>query len=395
MKTLFITNAVDGTGAYARLKAMGRALVEAGHVVFWLAPGIKDEHTGFHLLKYDLQRRGHVYKVLHEVQSAIECVDLCVCISELDALKLLRCKQLRKARKIFFQRIDIYAGFRFYARSGSSAVKRFYFRVKAWLYLYLSRYVARRIDTLVFQTQKLRDDYLARVGRVKAGMEILPNNCDSEWDGHSRYNAHCPWKTEGLAVVMVMSNMYYHGKGIDIVLDAFDLASEKVPIRLALVGKVPPQCEHILLRRIRNSPYAENIMLLGFVANAKELLRYAMVFCAPAYLEACSNSVLEAMAVGIPILASDIDGHRILLEDKRLLFKTGDPSDLASELSLLIQNKQVRDMNAAIVRKQAKKFSFDWEAEFVEMCERIAHRPEDTVNSQGGEWTSQEQRSRD
>ena len=374
MKVLFITNAVDGTGGYARLKVMGRALVKAGHTVFWLAPGIKDLSTSFSLLKYDLGKRSNIRNALRKAQRQIVDLALCISATELNAWKLLQCKELRSAHKMFFQRHVTIPNFSFHADFLSQGFKRLLWRIKIYLYTYLIRYVARRMDTLIFQAPWLRDDCLANTGPVKAKIEILPNDCNLDWNGRAVEKVDIPWSLDGPPVIMVMSNLHYLSKGIDSVLDAFDLVSKQREIRLVLVGKVPPEDKRCLLSRIQNSPQAKNILNLGFIPNAVNLLPYAAVFCAPSRIDACPNSVLEAMAAKIPVLASDIPAHRFLLEDKRLLFSPDEPLELASSLASLLSDEDTRKENVEIVKRQANKFSFDWEARFVDICEKAVNR---------------------
>lgn len=374
MKILFKHVAVDGTGGYARLKAMGRALVNAGHDVYWLAPGMTEQPAGFRLLSYDPARSGSLVAAIDAGLSDAGRFDLWVCIRELDALTLLRSARLRDTARLFFQRMDTVEQFQFHSRHSLKLRDRLVFAAKARVFTHVARYVASRVDTLAFQAPFLRDTYLARCGSVRPAADVLPNQCALHWTGRPAASPALPWSADGPPVIAVMSNMWYRSKGIDTVLTAFDIASTMTPLRLALLGpEVPGENQQLITRRIAASPFRQHILQLGFRPQARDMLRHAAAFVAPAPLDYCPNSVLEAMSLGIPIAASAIPAHRFLLEHDPLLFETGNAEHLAARIRDLVTNGS-RQLNQALVRQRAAVFSFDWEAAFVEMCGRVVER---------------------
>ncbi len=370
-KFLLITNTDDGTGSYARLKTMGIALVNYGHEVIWLAPGLVDHPIGFQLIRFDLSKRHGVREALRNAREQVVDVDLCICTSELDAWKLLLISELAGARKMFFQRMDTVSVYKFHSQHSPRWISRIRWMVKLVLYPFLCRYIATRMDLIVFQTPGLKDNYAKHTRFDENKVEILPNNCDVNWEGEIIDNVICPWDTKGPPVVVVISNMNYWSKGIDLILEAFNSISKNIPARLALVGKLPSEYESRILRHVALSPRSDDILVLGHIPRAAKILSFATIFCAPSRVEACPNSVLEAMSISLPILASDIYAHRFLLHEDELLFDRFDPTKLADKLSILLNSRAMREANQEIVRRQADKFNFDWDKKFVEICENI------------------------
>jgi glycosyltransferase involved in cell wall biosynthesis len=75
-----------------------------------------------------------------------------------------------------------------------------------------------------------------------------------------------------------------------------------------------------------------------------QFLRSFNIFVLCSRLEAFSNTLLEAMACGCCAIGSRVGGTPELIgnDERGLLFRTGDPADLAEKLGTLIGNEQLR-----------------------------------------------------
>jgi phosphatidylinositol alpha-mannosyltransferase len=138
-------------------------------------------------------------------------------------------------------------------------------------------------------------------------------------------------------------------KGMAVLLDALArLAPDRPDLRLLVAGRgdaadllsgLPPAL-------------AGRVDLLGLVdeADKARMLRSVDVYCAPNLGgESFGIILLEAMAAGAPILASDLDPFRRVLDDGRAgtLFRTGDPAALAGSLAELLDDPGRRARLAA------------------------------------------------
>jgi phosphatidylinositol alpha-mannosyltransferase len=129
-------------------------------------------------------------------------------------------------------------------------------------------------------------------------------------------------------------------KGMPVLLDGLArLAPDRPELRLLIAGRgdaddllseLPP----VLAGRVE---------LMGQVSEADKarMLRSIDVYCAPNLGgESFGIILLEAMAAGAPIVASDLDPFRRVLDDGRAgtLFRTGDPAALAKALAGLLDD---------------------------------------------------------
>ena len=129
-------------------------------------------------------------------------------------------------------------------------------------------------------------------------------------------------------------------KGMPVLLDGLArLAPARPELRLLVAGRGDAED---LLSELPPA-LAGRVELLGQVSEADKarMLRSVDVYCAPNLGgESFGIILLEAMAAGAPILASDLDPFRRVLDDGRAgtLFRTGDPGSLARGLAGLLDD---------------------------------------------------------
>jgi len=152
-------------------------------------------------------------------------------------------------------------------------------------------------------------------------------------------------------------------KGLRYLLRAWQMVLERVPdARLVVVGRGRP-LEGYKRFAARQGWSTADVIFAGYV-SAEDLPRYYQasdVFCAPnTGQESFGIVLLEAMAAGAPIVASDIPGYRDVITNgvEGLLVEPQNPAALADALSRLLANPELR---AAMRRAgQNKAQRFDW-----------------------------------
>lgn len=197
----------------------------------------------------------------------------------------------------------------------------------------------RRVQQVTTICRGLSDEIVAR-GIEPGRVTVIPNAVDVERfrpagppDGALR-------ESLGLqgAWVLGFCGSFYGYEGLDIALRAMPSVRESVPnAKLLLVGGGP---EEQRLRRLASDLGLQNdVVFSGRVPNA-EVNRYyaqidALVF--PRKRIRLTELVtplkpLEAMAMGLPVIASSVGGHRELIRDRQtgLLFEPDDPQALAA-----------------------------------------------------------------
>ena len=124
----------------------------------------------------------------------------------------------------------------------------------------------------------------------------------------------------------------------------------KTPATLLLAGPGPKQSE--MQELARQLGIADRVRFLGPRRDIPALMRLADVVLLTSEREGLPRSVMEAMAMGKPVIGSDIRGIRDLLRDGRgKLFPVGDLNSLAAMMTALAQDPNAREKFGATGRK--------------------------------------------
>ncbi len=179
-----------------------------------------------------------------------------------------------------------------------------------------------------------------------------------------------PTPTDGHPTVLFLGR-HEERKGLEVLLDA--LAELPRDVRVWVAGDGPDT--ERLVRRTSGDPRVE---WLGRISDAEKAsrLRGADVYCAPSLRgESFGVVLLEAMAAGTPIVASDLPGYRKVARPDRdaVLVAPGDPSALAAELRRALGDRAEAEARADSGRQRAEEFSMDRLARlYLDLYERVA-----------------------
>src|SRR6185436_14922780 len=132
-------------------------------------------------------------------------------------------------------------------------------------------------------------------------------------------------------------------KDLSTLIDAFALVRDVAPGLKLLIAGSGPMGEK-LQARAREYSLGDQCIFENAVSDVRTWLREMDIFVLPSTSEALSNSLMEAMASGLAVVASNVGGNPELVihGETGLLFKAGDPEDLARQLRLLIGDEELR-----------------------------------------------------
>ena len=161
--------------------------------------------------------------------------------------------------------------------------------------------------------------------------------------------------------VVTFSGRFVRRKGIKILLEAWKTVMDKfTDAQLILLGDGP------LLPKMKRTTEDLGMNSLvnfrGHVHSVTDFLHITDIFVLPSLQEGMPNSLLEAMACGLPVIASRIGGVVDVIEDGKngILFEPGDVSGLAYAMIRLLNDNELRKTLGVEARKRIEEgFSID------------------------------------
>jgi glycosyltransferase involved in cell wall biosynthesis len=151
-------------------------------------------------------------------------------------------------------------------------------------------------------------------------------------------------------------------KGVYELLEAFNrLVKDNEDAKLLLIGSNEGIPEDIF-SSYSNISYGENLICYGYTKTPYIALQAGDVLCLPSYREGFGISVIEASAITLPVIVSDIYGLRDAFEDGRtgLKCKPRDADSLYEVMKTLYDDKDMRVSLGKAGRERTKQmFSMD------------------------------------
>jgi len=142
--------------------------------------------------------------------------------------------------------------------------------------------------------------------------------------------------------ILYVSNIYKYKNFFELIL-AFSLIKDKINpnLKLVLVGKnFDDQYTELLKTFVINEGMEDRIIFYGHIPYEELPYFYATcrLFLYPSTCENCPNILIEAMACGSPILASNIEPMPEICQDAAIYFNPFSPHDIAEKIQTVLSN---------------------------------------------------------
>ena len=165
------------------------------------------------------------------------------------------------------------------------------------------------------------------------------------------------WGVEPEKYILFLGRMSPE-KGCHLLIEAYEQLNTEV--KLVLAG-ASSYCDDYS-RRIRQHA-GERIKILDWVGgrDLEELLTNSVLFVLPSDLEGLSLALLDAMAAGLCVVASDAPENCEAVADAGFTFRRGDSHDLAERLEFLLANPAVRNAAGKAAKRRVQQL-YSWDA---------------------------------
>ena len=226
----------------------------------------------------------------------------------------------------------------------------------AWVFLPL----IQRLDGFVVVSHRMREE-LINAGFDPAKIALIHNGVDTHhFAPHRETVGTAATGHPGVATVVTVARLSAE-KGIPVLLEAWRLVEERLPeARLLLVGDGPQRRD--LQAQAGGLGLNGSARFVGEVSDVLPYLKASDVFVLPSRSEGMPNALLQAMAVSLPCIATNVGGIPELIEDgvNGWLVSAGDSRALAEKLLAVLRDAGERRRRGTMARQTVERhFSMD------------------------------------
>ncbi len=228
-------------------------------------------------------------------------------------------------------------------------------------YLPITRHSIEQSDAVTAPSAFLRDETFRAFGVSpdRVPLEVIPNFVDTDvyrpLAGPDRPRLRALFGEEGAQhpAIVHVSN-FRPVKQVDVVVDVFRRVVAERPARLVLIGDGPerPRVE----AQLRRCGLFDHARLLGNQEHVAQIIREAAVFVLPSRTESFGLAALEALASGVPVVATRVGGLPEVVRDgdSGYLVPLGDVAAMAVKVGELLDDGPRRMAMGALARRDVE-----------------------------------------
>ena len=221
----------------------------------------------------------------------------------------------------------------------------------------VGRFILRRSERVIAVSSSVAA-HLGDLGVDAGRVDVVPNGVD-----HDRFHPPTEARPDRPPTIVFVGRLIVN-KGPALFVEALGtLAAAGHRFSASLVGDGPLRAR--LEQQVARLGLGGRVSFSGEVTDVADRLRAADILVRPSLTEGLPLAVIEAMACGACVLASDIPGNAELVTDAEsgLLFRPGDAGHLATRLTSLVVDAGLRRRLAAEGCRRAAAYSWDATAE--------------------------------
>jgi glycosyltransferase involved in cell wall biosynthesis len=241
-----------------------------------------------------------------------------------------------------------------------------------------SRYLLRGCDAVGI-SPRVSDMLRTRFRLKPSRVHTIENGVDLALFGEARRSARAVRDALGLSpddIVIGQVANFKKNKNHLFLLKAFDrIARQRSNVKLLFAGRGfdgdRENSEAEIQRFVQENGLGPKVRIVGYRPDVHELLGAVDIFCLVSHREGLPLSLVEAMASGLPVVGTCIDGVRSVVEPdvNGFLVAPDDVEGLTARLSMLIEDEELRHrMGLASKRIGSTRYSL---ARCVEQTQQV------------------------
>lgn len=224
----------------------------------------------------------------------------------------------------------------------------------------ITKFSIERSDRITAVSEFLRDETVRTFGCTGCQVTVIPNFVDPVQYDRSRYPGLLRSELNGSRPILMHISNFRPVKRVTDVVGVFARVREQLPAVLVMVGDGPDRVA--AEDEARRLGVEGDVQFLGKIDAVAPLLANADLFILPSANESFGLSALEALACGVPVIASDIGGIPEVVRpgETGMLRPVGDVEGMAADaIELLRDRERWARMSESAAADSRRRFSQD------------------------------------
>lgn len=224
----------------------------------------------------------------------------------------------------------------------------------------ITKFSIERSDRITAVSAFLRDETIRAFGCSGCNVEVIPNFVDPDVYDRTRYPAVIQAEVpSGVPVLMHVSN-FRPVKRVRDVVQIFARVRRELPAALVMVGDGPDRV--FAEEEARTLGVDRDVHFFGRINAVAPLLANADLFLLPSQSESFGLSALEALASGVPVIASDVGGLPEVVRpgETGALHPVGDVDAMAESALAYLRDRDLWQATSNAAARDARaRFALD------------------------------------
>lgn len=227
--------------------------------------------------------------------------------------------------------------------------------------------VMNMADGAIFQTDGAKSFFSKRLQKKSA---VIPNPVVKR-NKEVCYDIHC--NNHEIVCIGRLENVQ---KRIDLLIDAMEIIVKEFPnAKLLIYGD--GQDEEMLKRMASSKAYAANIKFIGKTSTPEECMVHSELYVIASDYEGIPNTLIEAMSVGMPVVATDCDpgGARMLITNRvnGIIVEKGNHLAIANAILEIYRDKKLKALISCNAKEICNTYKESrildmWQSYLEEIC---------------------------
>lgn len=229
----------------------------------------------------------------------------------------------------------------------------------------LERFIYSKYKAVISISRQTEEALLSWLANrnTKTYYAVINNGIDlSEFENH-------PTEKDNNRLIMV--SRFAPSKDQITAIRSMAYIDDRFHLYLVGDGEMRRRCEEAVL----SSGLQKRVHFLGSRADIPQLISSSFIGIQSSNWEGFGLSAVEIMACGIPVIASDVDGLKQVVEGAGLLFEKGNAKNLAAKIASIADNIDLYNSISERCKKRAAEYSIDiMAARYLEVYAKLINK---------------------